>query len=343
MTTPRPLNVAAFTQGQFQPSSRFRVRQLVDALVEDQICIHEFVAPTGSYPPFKGVVPRTLWGLKALVSRIPAVVESRWYDAVLLQRELVATLATLEPFTGRPRILDADDAIWLNRRVGGADRIAQLVDLVVAGNAFLADHFQSLGCRVVTIPTSVDTLRFTPGPRVGGEEIVIGWSGTSGGFPFLYAIEGALCEVMRRHPEARLHVVADKAPNFTRLKPEQWRFIQWSEELEAPVLRTFDVGIMPLFDDDWCRGKCSFKMLTYMATGVPVVASPVGMNGDIFSQAAVGLPAQREDEWVDALSTLISQPAQRGAFGLRGKALVDERYSVRIVSKQLAAAIRSVV
>ncbi len=325
--------VAAFTGGRDVPSARFRIRQYIEPLRREGIDLSEYPAPLGMFPP-KIRLMRPFWGAATLASRIPGIAMSHGYDMTLFQREMISTLFTLERLARRPRLLDVDDAIWLLRGNGFAERLAGSCDAVICGNAFLAENFSRWNSRVAVIPTAVDTERYVPGRPV--EDPVIGWSGVSSGLRDLYAIEPALSVVLERFPGARLRIVSDTAPSFRDIRRDRIEFIRWSQDNEVQAIRGMAIGIMPLEDSPWARGKCSYKMLTYMASGLPVVASPIGMNVEVLSLGEVGFGPRNADEWIDSLTLLSSNATERARMGGSGRRVAVERYSTGIVVKQLA-------
>jgi len=335
------MRLAALTGGVSVPSSRLRVRQYIPALRGEGINVEEFVSGFGSYPPrLKGIRP--LWAAATLTERLSDVVKSHRYDAVLLQRELMSSFVTLESLTKRPRILDVDDAIFLYRGSGFAKRLAELSDKVVCGNSFLAEWFSRWNLRVDIVPTAVDTDRFFPAAKAepSDQPLIIGWIGTSGNHKYLQDIEGALAKVMRACPGTRLKVVGDRPPEFRHLVADQIDFVSWSEDVEVAALQTMDIGIMPLEDSQWARGKCSFKMLQYMATGLPVVVSPVGMNTEVLALGEVGIAATTEKQWTDGLIALLRDRNLRERFGANGRHLVQAFFSIQAIAPQLAQSLR---
>jgi len=340
------LSVAALTGGVGVPSARFRVGQHVAPLREHGVAMRWLPAPVSKYPPRRRwLLP--LWLPATVAARIPAVAATRRADVTLLQRELVSTLSTLEGLTRRPRVLDVDDAIWVRRRGGGyLDRIARACDLVIAGNDFVADWFADRGPRVEVLPTAVDTSRFRPidGPPVRDDgRIVLGWSGTSSNLAHMRDIEGALARVLRERPQCVLAISADRAPALAGLPADRIEYVPWSPDAEVPFCQGLDVGLMPLRDSDWSRGKCAFKMLLYLACGRPAVVSPVGMNAQVLARSDVGFGPRSEDEWVDALLALVDDARLRTDMGARGRELVTSRYSVDVIAPRLAALLEGVV
>ena len=333
------IRVAAYTGGASVPSARFRVRQLIPDLREHGVEVFEYPAAFGSYPPINRVL-RPAWGVAALVERTVAVRSGRYADVTLLQREMLSTLRTVEFLTRRPRILDMDDAIWLHSPSRMA-ALARDVDMVVGGNSYLAEWASQVNPHTAIVPTGVDVDVYTPAESNTSGPL-IGWCGTSSGHPYLLSIEEALASALAAVPEARVRVVSDRRPMFTRLPADRIEFVAWSPENEVPLLQDLSIGIMPLADTAWARGKCSFKMLTYMACGVAVVASDVGMNADVFRRGACGVPVRSTQEWSDALVHLLRHDAERRAMGREGRRIVEVDFSTRETSAALARVIKDV-
>jgi len=330
------IKVAAFTAGARISTARFRVRQYIPVLKAYGIDLQEFFAPLGSYPP-KNRLVRPLWGVASLGTRLPGIVRSHAYDLVLLQRELLSTFFTLEPLTKKPRVLDVDDAIWLRRDGAFARRLARICDLVICGNAFLAEHFRGWNPRVSILPTAVDAERFVPARREPDGAMTIGWSGASDGLVDLKIAEKALQVILKMYPRARLRVMSNEAPRCLDFPAGSVEFIPWSPEAEVQAIQGMSIGIMPLEDNLWNRGKCAYKMLLYMSCGVPVVVSPVGMNDELLRTAPIGRGARNTEEWVDALGEFLSRPEEAAAAGQRGRNLVVERFSVSAIAPRLAS------
>lgn len=336
------LKVAAYTGGVNVPSARFRVRQNIPFLQKEGVYICEFPAKFGAFPPLTEII-RPFWAFGALSERSFAVLNSYNYDITLLQREMISTLMTLEPFTKRPRVFDVDDAIWIHRNGKAANRIASLCDLVICGNSFLADYFSQWNNNISIIPTAVDTEKYLPlNNQSQTERVVIGWSGSSPGLQYLYEIERSLSIILNKHPNAILRIVADSQPCFKLIPLEKIEYIKWSPEVEVQSIQTMTVGIMPLRDSVLARGKCSFKMLTYMACSIPVVVSPIGMNKEILSIGEIGYGPDSEYEWIDSLSTLLTNQTLRTQMGDRGREIVLNQFSIKTIALQIAECLKKI-
>lgn len=298
--------------------------------------MHEFISQFGSWPP-KVKAGRPLWGLASVLERLPGVFRSHSYDLTFLQREMLSTYVTVEPLTKAPRIFDVDDAIWLHKRGQNIKRVVSLCERVLCGNAFIADAFSQWHRSVYVFPTGVDTDRYAPmldrkpiGPRV------IGWSGLNAGAKYLLGVEPALAVMLGRNPDTILRVVSDSRPAFRYIPSNRIDFIYWSPENEVRTIQEMTVGLMPLDDSDWSRGKCSYKMLLYMACGIPVIVSPAGMNAEILAKGKVGLGPRSGDEWVDAIEHVLNNEAEANQMGQEGRRIVLANYSLNTLVPLMA-------
>jgi glycosyltransferase involved in cell wall biosynthesis len=193
------------------------------------------------------------------------------------------------------------------------------------------------------LPTAVDTDRYQPlSEPASREEAVIGWCGTSSGLKYLAGIEPALAAVLARNPMARLRVICDRKPVLEQIDPARLEYIPWSPETEVAALQGMTVGLMPLDEHPWSLGKCSYKMLLYMACGVPSLVSPVGMNAEVLQRGRVGLGARTIQEWAGALEWLLQNREQAAEMGLHGRCVVLSDYSLQVLAPRLAAHLRSV-
>lgn len=350
MTPDAPLRVAALTRGRDVPSARFRVRQHIPLLERAGILVREHAPRRPAHRLIGRGQPGAL--LQAFATRGAAILATRRADVTWLQRELVSTRRTLEGWTKAPRVLDVDDAIHLKRDGAagpGMARIARDCRMVLAGNRTLADWYRDWCEDVRIVPTTVDASRFSPGDPAGrgpsrrDGRVTLGWIGTAANAGNLQALQQPLADVLARHPQARLRVVAERPPTLPAIPVDRWEFIPWSEATEVESLRSFDVGLMPLDDTPWNRGKCGFKLLQYMAVGAASVASPVGVNADILAAGRVGLAASAPEEWKEALDRVLSDQALRTRMGAAGRSLVVERFSAEAVAPTLARAFRDAV
>ena len=330
------LRVTAFTGGVKVPSARFRVRELIPHLAKNGIEVTEKVPFISKYPPSSKLL-RPFWLSATVASRVPGIISSYNSDITLLQREFVSTLVTLEKFTRSPRILDVDDAIHIHRNGNTARKLASYCDLVFCGNEFLAEWYDTLNIKTALIPTGIDANRFRPKSSIHNHtELRIGWTGSSSNLKYLYEIEPALKEVLKKRPNANLSIICDQAPEFKNIKSKQIDYHKWHINNEVKHLQDFDIGIMPLTNSDWERGKCAFKILQYMSCSIPVVASPIGVNSSILENDKIGLAATTQDEWIDSLVHYLDNKNERVTAGQNGRETILSKYDAPIISSSIS-------
>lgn len=262
---------------------------------------------------------------------------------VVLQKKLVSgpELALLRARAGR-LVFDFDDALWAAHpnqgECGGRSdprelarllRVCAGVDAVVAGNIFLADKVRDAARRVDVLPTPLDTDIYTPGPRRGPRPVV-GWMGTSCNLFFLPEVFAALEPVADSFD---LSVVSDG--DFRLPAGFSGLYEPWSSEREVDQLRAMDVGLMPLTDDEYTRGKCGFKLLQYMACGVVPVASDVGFNREIVTHGRDGFLAADPAEFAEYVRKLLRDPDLRSEMAARARRTVVERFGLAAAAENL--------
>jgi glycosyltransferase involved in cell wall biosynthesis len=187
----------------------------------------------------------------------------------------------------------------------------------------------------------VDTTRFVPREQQGaGAPLLVGWIGSPTTTPYLTQMAAVLRAVHARHPFALR--VSGAGEGFA-LEGLDVREEPWALSREVELFNTCDIGIYPLTDDDWARGKCGFKAIQFMACGVPVVASAVGVNREIVQDGVNGFLASTSEEWINKLGRLLTDPDLRARFGVAGRRTVEDRYSLHVQAPRLLMALREVV
>lgn len=302
-------------------STRYRVLQYLPALAEAGIaCELRAVSKIGRD------WPRLLWQAYAA-------------DVVFIQKKLFSLfeIALLRRVCRR-LIYDFDDAVMF-KDGPASDReharqrhrfavTARRADLLIAGNAYLDETARCYNHTTVMLPTPLDMARYTKRPAKTDDnvEVVLGWIGSRGTLKYLAEIAPALEVLGERLPGITLKIVADDFFDLAKLPVIKKN---WSEDEEIADLHSFDIGLMPLPDDVWTRGKCGFKLLQCMAVGLPVICSPVGANREIVTDGVEGFWAARREEWVEKIALLAGDAALRATLGRRGREQVARRYSLR--------------
>ena len=290
--------------------------------------------------------------LRAYGRRLRQLRGARGFDVLWVEKELLPWLPHwLEqlPVPGAARVVvDYDDAVFhrydqhrsgIVRGVLGhkIDAVMRQADLVTAGNDYLAQRARSADCkRVEWLPTVIDLERYRPRSstaKVAADVVTVGWIGSPATADYLRPLVPALEALAQHHPIRCIAVGA--RPDQVQGTPflaEPWR-----EDGEVDSLQRLDIGIMPLPDAPWERGKCGYKLIQYMACGLPVVASPVGVNTTLVQPGVNGELATSTQQWAEALKRLIVDPALRERWGAAGRQQVEQVYSLQAQAPRLIA------
>lgn len=288
-------------------------------------------------------------------SRFADVLRAGSYDAIFIYREALPIgppiLEAAIRLLGRPLIFDFDDAVYLpntsaaNRVVSALKRpektswIITRSDEVIAGNEYLAAYARRFHPAVHVIPTPVDTTVFVPEPDSPGRvRPVVGWIGTPTTASYLRMLHAPLLELAAERDFVFRVSGADAAIPGVRLETPPW-----SLDTEVELFNTCDVGVYPMPDDEWARGKSGFKAIQFMACGVPVVASPVGINREIIEDGVSGFFAATPAEWRDRLGRLLADAALRRSMGDAARRTIVERYSLAVNAPRVAGVIRQAI
>lgn len=296
--------------------------------------------------------------IRAYFRRLRHIVVSRNYDLVWIEYEALPWLPVwVEQFllsSRVPYVLDYDDAVfhyydkhrssWVRKFLGNKhDILMRRAAMVCVGNEYLADRARQTGAKQVeVIPTVVDLERYSVlnENKMVYEESgtpCVGWIGQRSTAAFLLPYVN-LFELLAQEGVARFSAIGIDASAIGSTMES----ISWSEESEVENVASFDIGIMPLSDGLFERGKCGYKLIQYMACGLPVVASPVGVNSEIVEHGVNGFLAETPEEWEIALRALLSDPELRKRMGKAGREKVEQLYSLQVTGPRLAALLKSV-
>lgn len=338
--------------GRLGASSRMRFYQYLPWLEVAGISIT--AAPLFSDGYVRGLQKNTkniFEATRAYAGRIKALLSSRRFDLLWIEKE---ALPWLPAWFGKallsgavPYVLDYDDAVFhyydQHRNpvvrallAGKHPALIQRAALVVAGNAYLADFARAAGARQVElVPTVIDLERY-PLPTISLAKIdrppCVGWIGQRATAAFL-APYASIFQRLSADGQARFTAIGIDAPSLGLPMAS----IPWSEHTEVASISSLDIGIMPLVDEPFERGKCGYKLIQYMACGLPVVASPVGVNRQIVEHGVNGFLAETPEEWERALMTLLADAGLRQRMGQAGRQKVEAQYCVQVTGPKLAA------
>lgn len=341
------MKVLFLIQGFEVPSSRYRVLQYLPALKEAGI--------DATVTPF----PETLAEEQRIYSGAGE------YDVVFLHRKRLSKfwIRTLRK-AAKKIVYDFDDAVMFRdtlsvgeqesvRRRRRFERTCKMADLVIAGNSYLAGFAKPLNPNTVILPTVIDMARYPSDPRgvqrkASGDSlraqapsvITLGWIGDTGSLAYLEAQRPLLEAIGKAVPNLQFKVISSRFPKYENLPVIP---AKWTAETEVAELRTFDIGVMPVPDDPWSKGKCGLKLLQYMAAGVPSVASPVGANADILQDGVQGFHAATETQWIEAIRKLAGDVKLRARMGEAAYRRVLEGYSLQSAAPRFTGLLNSLV
>lgn len=337
------IKVNAYTTGSWAPSARYRVRQLIPYLKEEGVQLNEIISQSFAFPP-KGKVNQLVWAFKNLSENGLKILNQPKANVTLLQKAMLSKHYTMERFLNKPLIFDVDDAIFLDNGGSFAQKIAKKSTKIICGNNYLANYFSKYNPNIDIIPTAVEVAKYDAVIKTANKNfITILWSGTSSGFPYLYKIEHVLKQILSKYDFVKLKIVSNNKPTFSILQLSDYEFEFWTEENEFSSMVNADIGIMPLNDDEFSKGKCSYKMLCYMASKLPVVVSPFGMNQEVLNLAPLGFGATTDEQWFEAIESIIISESLRQELAINGYKTVQKYFDASIIAKQITQSFKSVL
>ncbi len=287
---------------------------------------------------------------KSYIAKLRLALASKEYDYVWLQRKPLS-LFFVALIASRSRLVyDYDDALYAResyltgllkptqpgskQTVKRLNTILKRSSLVFAGSKALADYAQGYNpVGTFLVPTAFDKVCSPLSGTGPGGTITIGWIGNNLNLFFLSLIDDATFALQKRYPAVKFSVMSGKQPQGLKT---QWDFVPWSKEAEGQWLHSINIGLMPLVDDEWSRGKCAFKLLQYMAHGKPVIASNVGANRAAVLHGVSGYLASSSSEWFTALDSLVSNQELRCSMGEASLKLFLSTYERQIVQERIA-------
>jgi glycosyltransferase involved in cell wall biosynthesis len=335
------------------PSSRYRIYQYVPYL--RQAGIEVIVAPL-----FRGgwfrilnlrgrplrAIAKGLYALMRLFVRIWDLLKVGKYDLYCFEHQafpyIPVFLERIAKKINPNMLLEFDDAIYLTLlHKKKMPRLIRMSRHVIVGNNFLRDYVLQFNPNVTVIPTVVDTDRYrSKKDYYPHGKLNIGWVGLAYNLPYVQKLGETLQKLKKEIGDFKFSVICSKGLEIDGV---DIIFKSWNYDDEIEDIRNLDIGIMPLADDEWTKGKCGLKVLQYMACGVPVVASPVGVNREIINDGENGLLAATDEEWFKKLSLLACNEALRRRLGQKGRETVEKNYSLLIWGPRVARLYKSLL
>ncbi len=334
------------------PSSRYRIYQYIPYLADYGIDVD--IRPLLKEGYFNIIetenfiiknLLKIFYAIYRCIIRFFDILQAGKYDLVVIEHQVFPYLSFFFEYILRALnkniILEFDDAIYLTHPKK-MPCLIKMSKMVIVGNNFLKEYAVKYNQNVVVVPTVIDMRRYVEegqGSRVKGEggKIIICWIGLAYNIDYLKQ----LSDVFRKlSDKIALKIISNKS---IEIEGVNIIFKKWSIETEVEEIQSSHIGIMPLRDDEWSRGKCGLKLLQYMAAGIPAVASPVGVNKEIITDGVNGFLASTEDEWYERLSALCKDPELRKMAGVEGRKTVEDKYSIDVWTPKLAGIYKKTV
>lgn len=357
VSTIKPVRILALTKyGSLAASTRQRFLQYEPYLQECGISVDHSPLMSNEYLRHladgtrvsKADIANAYW------TRLRSLLSAADYDLLWIQYELFPYLPAMFERIGllwqKPLVLDFDDAIFhmydnapnaLTRGLLG-HKLKPLLrhsSLCCCGNRYLEAYARQYSSRTMILPTVVNTEFYQPASSASPQSPpVIGWIGSPSTAAYLQPLLPLLARLAGTG-RARVKIVG--AGRNAPAAAAGFECLDWAEEREITDIQGMNIGIMPLTDDQWARGKCGFKLIQYMACGLPVVASPVGANEEIVDHGVNGYLASTVDEWGTALSALISNHEDRVRLGNNGRARIVRDYSLATHADRVVGALHA--
>ena len=272
-------------------------------------------------------------------------------DIIFVQRKRLPRSVLLALKRLKKKIVyDFDDAVMFKnslsknpyslRRTMSFKRMLRYTDFVVAGNEFLKQEAEKYHSNVKVLATPVDAERYQERQVSVNDTVNLGWIGDHGSIHYMESYKDVWEAVGRKYKNVVLTIICD---TFIETRDISLRKIPWNYEGEIDDLKSLDIGLMPLFDDLWSKGKCGFKIIQYLGVGVPAVCTPVGINRDVIEDNVNGLWANTKDEWIEKLSVLVENASLREKMGKEGRRKIMDEYTVQVCAPKLIEWIKELV
>jgi len=351
-------NVLVFTKGTaINPATRYRFLQYLPYLESHGFNVETLpLFPDAYYglpkieSKYKRIALKAGITIPSFIRRLADLPKVRKADLVVIENQLFpyeqGFLETLLSVFKKKTIIEFDDAIYLTRfHRSKLLKTLKKIDRVIVGNSNLASFASLSNKNVSVVPTVIDMDRYAK-PDMSEKRVitdksplVIGWVGLPSTLPYLREIHGALKQIAAEFP-VELRIICSTS---IEMEGVPTKFVQWSEQQEAIELTKLDVGVMPLNDDEWARGKCGAKLLQYMAASRLAIASPVGVNSEIVDHMRDGLLASSEKDWYSLLKMVCENPEMITSCGLAARKKVEQEYSLQVWAPRVAAIYRDVI
>lgn len=322
------MNLLIITNNPQRASFRQRIGILLPILREKGIDCHVAALPTG------------------ILARWKLLRSSKHFDGVFFQKKVLNFFDAFRLSKSKKKLIyDFDDAVMYSPNTPERDsashlsrfkRTVEMADMIIAGNSYLAEHARKFNQNVEILPTGLDTEEYKIDFTRQDDKIRLVWIGSKSTLEYLVEIRDALEEIGSLFHNVVLRIICD---NFVHLRNIPIEKRTWSKKSEIEDLVTCDIGLAPLPDNRYTRGKCGFKILQYAAASLPVVASPVGVNADYVKDGINGFLADGTSDWIEKISSLVKESELRKKMGRASRDEV-EQFDIKVLAERLIGIIK---
>lgn len=344
-------------------SSRVRVFQYLPFFKKEGIRYKVIICTTGLYDPLIGRLRSDSFverGIKFLLAKfigkcdgvfslfqiVRVALLARFYDIIFIHRLVIPTfiLKLIVRVLKKKIVFDFDDAIYATLKPYKKRRFNRqlpLCDLIILTNSIARQYVSQFTSRnILKLIGPIHCSRYYPRSKSDNGEVVVGWIGSNSTTKYLLTVMKTLESLVVKNTNVAVEIIGAARTSF---ESSQIRLKRWSLDTEVNNLQHFDIGIMPLPDDEWSRGKGGYKLLQYMAVGIPCVASPVGVNKELIKDGENGFLATTEEQWYEKLSLLIENPELRKQMGMRGRDIAVKNYSFEVQAPKLISSFKAIL
>jgi len=344
------MKIAFFAIDKLTPSSRYRVLKIIPHLERRGIKSEVFITKISKWGIEIPLIPKILayllnkYFIKSIlypVLRMYQIISEdlKKFDYIIIQKPLCdfprsSFLEKMIYYKNKKIIFDFDDAISFNttgiidkKKEKQLENIIKLSQHIIVSNKYLNKLIKNSNNNVSHLLTTIDENEYKP-KYVNKKEIIIGWIGTSSNIKYLIKIKKQLLMVINQYENVRMRIVTDSFNIKQFDGNSKVEYLKWNAEEEIEILQSFDIGLMPLDDNEWTRLKSGFKLFQYMAVGIPAIASNVGINNEIILDSLTGFLVKNDDEWVSSLKNLIEHDELRKRMGQNARSVFVTKYSI---------------
>ncbi|MDA3778777.1 MAG: glycosyltransferase family 4 protein [Bacteroidales bacterium] len=348
-------------------SSRYRLYQYLPLLEEKGISckvyplitdnVYKVLLDQKKVNKFLKPFLKLFYVVSALIKRFFHILKASSYDVVFIQKDVLPNFYLyMLRLLNKKIIFDLDDALYeehstikpsifsLNNlffklRKNNLIKMLKYAKSVTVTTPYLAEYVKNFNQNVHIITGPIDSSLYTPSKKDHGNKIVIGWIGSPVTTKYVEDISEVFIKLQKKYSNIEFHLIGAKKFDLENVNI---KFLDWSEETETELLSDFDIGIMPLTDDKWSKGKGGLKILQYFAMSIPVVCSPIGINNQLIMQGKNGFGAKSTEDWIVSLETLINNEDLRKEMGMNGRKQLEENYDLKNASDHLAEIIKNI-